>query len=167
MVLAVAILCALLVDASPNWAVTSQSKTVQVMPQGCAVHPGRGSNFSPLVFTCFQHFGGINMSANRPVVSYFSPAPTATQAQADVLQMRETPTAVRKTFRASSLEPHLPMIAVYLAETNASQQTICNLLLAKRGLSIHKSSLCRFIQRHPALAGLRPKLPTTERGSTS
>lgn len=97
----------------------------------------------------------------RVVNGYFSAAPTEAEAQARVKEMSEEIAVSRGRPRPSKLEPHIPMISTYLRTTEATLSMIVRELDRQHRLTADKSTLSRFIQSHPQLAGLRSAKTTT------
>lgn len=105
-------------------------------------------------FRCHSIFGDFFMS-KRSFDSYFLPPPNKEEAQAWVKEWRLKPALHTPSFRASRLEPCLAVISTLLRVRGASLQMIADVLWNRHKVKVHRSTLCRFIQKHPSLRNLK------------
>lgn len=105
---------------------------------------------------CFLTFSfGVFMS-KRSIESYFRPPPSPEEAQAWADEWRLKSLLRHPTSRRSKLEPFIPFIATLLKVKGGSLKFISNRLLAQHQVEADKSTLCRFIRKHPFLRDLKP-----------
>ena len=93
--------------------------------------------------------------SKRSFDSYFLPPPSREEAQAWVNEWKLKPASHTPSFRASRLEPYLAVISTLLRVRGASLQVIANALFSRHKVRVHKSTVSRFIQKHPLLLNLK------------